>query len=187
MLPRPDSPFAPVSSASWRDIELLGAAVRLHRPLWLDLGGIAKGYAVDRAVGILLAAGAKQICVNAGGDLRIVGPRTERVHLRGGGSNQGAIPALALGNAALATSAGFAARRRNAGQWRGAHVHGRARRPIGTASSASVVAEHCMIADALTKVVLAQGAASASVLARFGARACMHDPWRGWRFVGAAA
>ena len=37
----------------------------------LDLGGIAKGYAVDRAAGILAAAG--PCLVNAGGDLAVRG------------------------------------------------------------------------------------------------------------------
>ncbi|MBS0570940.1 MAG: FAD:protein FMN transferase, partial [Proteobacteria bacterium] len=49
-LPVPRSAFVPDADASWRDIELLGGErVRLRRPLWIDLGGIAKGYAVDRA------------------------------------------------------------------------------------------------------------------------------------------
>lgn len=39
----------------------------------LDLGGIAKGYAVDRAVEILKAKGVKCALVNAGGDLYALG------------------------------------------------------------------------------------------------------------------
>ena len=82
-LPPPRSPFLPDVRASWRDVELTDGGVRLHRPLWLDLGGIAKGYAVDRAVGVLLAHGATQALVNAGGDLRVAGAREEIVHLPG--------------------------------------------------------------------------------------------------------
>lgn len=39
----------------------------------LDLGGIAKGYAIDRAIETLKAAGIRHALVNAGGDLRGIG------------------------------------------------------------------------------------------------------------------
>ncbi len=41
----------------------------------IDLGGIAKGYAVERAVGILRAQGIEHGLVSAGGDSRILGDR----------------------------------------------------------------------------------------------------------------
>lgn len=40
----------------------------------LDLGGIAKGYVVDRLAALLRRAGATAGSVNAGGDLRVFGP-----------------------------------------------------------------------------------------------------------------
>ena len=40
----------------------------------IDLGGIAKGYAVDRAVEVLRSCGITQGIVNAGGDLAVFGP-----------------------------------------------------------------------------------------------------------------
>ncbi len=41
----------------------------------IDLGGIAKGYAVDRAIDVLTARGFSHAYVSAGGDSRIVGDR----------------------------------------------------------------------------------------------------------------
>ena len=41
--------------------------------MFLDLGGIAKGYAIDKAIEILKAAGAKGAMVDIGGDLRCFG------------------------------------------------------------------------------------------------------------------
>lgn len=41
----------------------------------LDLGGIAKGYAVDRAADLLAKAGVRGAIVNAGGDIRVFGER----------------------------------------------------------------------------------------------------------------
>ena len=41
----------------------------------IDLGGIAKGYAVDRAADILMAMGVQNATVSAGGDSRILGDK----------------------------------------------------------------------------------------------------------------
>jgi len=42
----------------------------------IDLGGIAKGYAVDRAVDLLKSRGYRNMIVNAGGDIRVSGRKT---------------------------------------------------------------------------------------------------------------
>jgi thiamine biosynthesis lipoprotein len=47
-------------------------------PLQIDLGGIAKGYAVDRAVAVLKEHGIASAAVNAGGDMYLLGQRPER-------------------------------------------------------------------------------------------------------------
>lgn len=44
----------------------------------LDLGGIAKGYAVDRALDVLRAAGLASASINAGGDIGLLGGHGER-------------------------------------------------------------------------------------------------------------
>jgi FAD:protein FMN transferase len=50
--------------------------VRFSQPgVRIDLGGIAKGYAVDRGIAILQRAGIKHALVSAGGDSRIIGDR----------------------------------------------------------------------------------------------------------------
>ncbi len=43
------------------------------RGLTLDLGGIAKGAAVDTVIGLMLERGIEHALVNAGGDLRVIG------------------------------------------------------------------------------------------------------------------
>jgi thiamine biosynthesis lipoprotein len=178
-LPRPDSAFAPDSNAIWRDIELSDDGVCLRKPLWIDLGGIAKGYAVDRAVEILLESGASQACVNAGGDLRVAGPRAECVHVRD--ALGAVVSAVELADAAIATSTSALTGTLPA------HVHGALRQAIAGGTTVSVVAPNCMLADALTKVVLAQAAASACALSAFGAHASGHDARSGWRMLGDAA
>jgi len=50
--------------------------VRFAHPLvYIDLGGIAKGYAVDRCIALIRTAGIDQAAVAAGGDSRIIGDR----------------------------------------------------------------------------------------------------------------
>jgi len=45
----------------------------------LDLGGVAKGWAVDVAASVLVEAGARSAIVDAGGDLRLIGGKGEGV------------------------------------------------------------------------------------------------------------
>ena len=53
-----------------------GRRVRFAHPLvYIDLGGIAKGFAVDRCIAIIEAAGISAAAVAAGGDSRIIGDR----------------------------------------------------------------------------------------------------------------
>ena len=57
VLPAPAGAPTPDAAADWRDVVLDGDRVHFRRPLWLDLGGIAKGHAVDVALAAALAAG----------------------------------------------------------------------------------------------------------------------------------
>jgi thiamine biosynthesis lipoprotein len=171
------------SSASWRDVELRDDRVRFARPLTLDLGGIAKGYAVDCAIAALRGEGVTGARVNAGGDLRVFGPEREIVHVRTGGSRGELLALCAIADGAVATSA-YGARRVSAGGRRFATplIDPRVRLPVMSTRTVSVVAPACMIADALTKVVLLRGARAAPVVAAYRACAVILSPAAGrWR------
>jgi thiamine biosynthesis lipoprotein len=61
---------------NWRDVIVSTKAgtVKLRRPgMRIGLGGIAKGYAVDRCSAVLRSAGLKDFMVQAGGDLYVSG------------------------------------------------------------------------------------------------------------------
>ena len=65
-------------------LDIDNRAVGFKRPgVSLDLGGIAKGYAVDRGVAILQAAGIVSAVVSAGGDSRILGDLGDRPRMIG--------------------------------------------------------------------------------------------------------
>ncbi|MEP7042644.1 MAG: FAD:protein FMN transferase [Dokdonella sp.] len=184
LLPAPASACVPDPAADWRDIELTPPSrVRFLRPLWVDLGGIAKGYAVDRALSMLHAAGARAASVNAGGDLRRFGPHSENVQLRLAGGRTGE-PIVELGDAAMASSVGRVAARRVDGRWHGVHLDGRKRQGVAARRSVSVVAPSCLIADALTKVVLVDKRAGTRLLRKYDAVACLYDDAKGWCMLG---
>ncbi|MDJ0776618.1 MAG: FAD:protein FMN transferase [Gammaproteobacteria bacterium] len=60
----------------YRHVELDGNRIRFrHAGVRIDLGGIAKGYAVDRGVATLASCGISRAMLSAGGDSRIIGDR----------------------------------------------------------------------------------------------------------------
>lgn len=67
-----------VEAINYRYLELdhRNYAVRFHHEnVYVDLGGIAKGHAVDNSIKILKGLGIEQAMVSAGGDSRIIGDR----------------------------------------------------------------------------------------------------------------
>lgn len=142
------------------------------KPLRLDLGGIAKGYAVDRAVAVLAAMGGTGGCVNAGGDLRVFGDTIRRVDLRDPRDPTRRIPLIDLHDAALATSADYFSPGALVTPW------GRTarRQAFDAGASVSVRAPSALLADALTKIVALTGDAKHPLLARHGAEAIIVAP-----------
>jgi thiamine biosynthesis lipoprotein len=60
-------------------LSLDGQQVNKRAPhLQVDLGGIAKGYAVDRAIAVLKEHGVTSAAINAGGDMYLLGQRPQR-------------------------------------------------------------------------------------------------------------
>jgi thiamine biosynthesis lipoprotein len=157
-LPAPAMP-APVFVPGRRIYELAAnGSVRKLAAGWIDLGGIAKGYAVDLAIAALERCGVDRACVNAGGDMRVIGSAPWPVSVRAPRNPTVAGARLLLRDAALATSANYFA----AKGWQGdatvsALVDGRTARPLAGARSVTVRAPSCALADALTKVVMASG------------------------------
>ena len=67
-----------LNAINYRLIELDKARQSIyfkHPDVKIDLGGIAKGYAVDRAIELLESQGIRSAIVSAGGDSRLIGDR----------------------------------------------------------------------------------------------------------------
>jgi FAD:protein FMN transferase len=155
-----------VASARISALRLQGRnRVRATAPIDIDLGGIAKGCAVDCAVAALRASGAAAGLVNAGGDLRVFGTGVwTPVRLRHPGDPVIAAPLFELQDAAVATSGDYFCDGGNL-------IDRRIRRIRRYAGSVSVVAPSCMLADALTKIVALAPARARGLLASYGAHA----------------
>ncbi len=109
-------------AVDYRRIQLDRAAKTLHfdhPQLKIDLGGIAKGYAVDRAIELLRLRGIEYATVSAGGDSRLLGDKRGKPWLIGiknpryGSQNNPAGAAdevaivLPLDNVAVSTSGDY--------------------------------------------------------------------------------
>ena len=81
-----------------------------HQGMRIDLGGIAKGYAVDRGIGILQKRGVQHAVVTAGGDTRIIGDRFGRpwiVGIRHPDDKSRVITRIPLIDTAMSTSGDY--------------------------------------------------------------------------------
>lgn len=151
----------PACDLRFNALSLEDDMAELTGPACLDLGGIAKGYAVDAAIAVMIDAGAEHGFVNAGGDMAafgearsvdIVDPRTRFTNVR-----------LDLADAALATSAGLQS---DAGLDFD-HLLGRNHAFV----SVTVVAPRAIDADALTKIAFCDHPRLCVLLELAGARA----------------
>jgi thiamine biosynthesis lipoprotein len=144
------------------DIEVIDDRhVRCRKRVLIDLGGIAKGHAVDRAVEILIAAGVRTGLVNAGGDLRMFGDRDWQIHLRD--ADNVVRHTVTARDCAIASSANLLDRRRARGQLYSPHIGNGA--AVLFDHRVSVIAERCIIADAMTKVAMVDPALADDILA----------------------
>ncbi len=87
------------------------STVRFSMPgVRIDLGGIAKGYAVDRAIALLRRRGIRQALVSAGGDSRLIGDHRGRpwyIGIRDPRRKDASTAVLPLADTAISTSGDY--------------------------------------------------------------------------------
>ena len=128
----------------------------------LDLGGIAKGYAVDRASAVLKQEGIKNGLVNAGGDIYAFGERAEeekwKIALQHPRKSELMMASLELKDKAVATSGDYQKYIEIEGRRYSHIINPKTGYPSTDAAiSVTVLAKSCLGADALATSVSVLG------------------------------
>ena len=160
---------------SFDAIELLpDQTIRFRDPdVRIDLGGIAKGFAVDRALDVLRGFNIKNGMVNAGGDLAAFGQDPHAIHIRHPRDPGRLMCRVEITDEALASTA------RRFDLFQSAETSGSAiidpltGKPTEAIDGATVRARSCMVADALTKIVMISGTEATELLEHYNASALL--------------
>ncbi len=128
--------------------------------LAVDLGGIATGYAVDRAAALLKNTGIAHASINAGGDLRLIGDRKGRpwrIGIQHPRQDGAMLASLELADAAVVTSGDYERFFEQDGRRYHHLFDPRTGYPAGASQSATVVAGNAALADALATAAFVLG------------------------------
>jgi FAD:protein FMN transferase len=141
---------------NYRGVVVRNGSIHFGKPgMGITLAAVAKGYAVDKAIEVLRRAHIKHGLVNAGGDIRCLGGKTEtlpwRVAIRDPRNKDRVITTLELYDQAIATSGPYQ---------RPFHdiIHPKSGRPCRGVLSATALAGSAMEADLLATWMVVAGA-----------------------------
>jgi thiamine biosynthesis lipoprotein len=130
------------------------------RGMSIDLGGIAKGYAVDRAVELLKTLGYKNLIVNAGGDLRAGGLKFDHpwsIGIQHPRRPEKIMASISASDAAIATSGDY----EKFFIYRGKRYHHilnpRDGLPAEECQSVTIICREGMVGDALATAIFVLG------------------------------
>ncbi len=131
-----------------------------HAGVKLDLGGIAKGHAVDKALAVLKKLGIQHALVSAGGDTGILGNRLDRpwmVAIRDPRDRDAVVAMLPLQDEALSTSGDYERYFEHDGK-RYHHILNPSNgEPAGLVRSVSILGPNVTTTDALSTSVFVLG------------------------------
>ena len=160
-LPDPDEIHQALKEAGYRRVPRTGCCEE-GQAVWLDLGGVAKGFAVDEAVRVLRNAGVVAGIVNAGGDLRSFGykpgKRLWKIGIQDPDDPQELAGILEVGEVSVATSGDY----QRYFEFEGTRYHHILDPSTGYPArsgirSATVLARDCALADALATAAFVMG------------------------------
>ena len=170
------------------DVQFDSAAGTIHfarRGMRIDLGGIAKGYAVDRAMAVLRARGVKAALVDASGNMMSLGspPASEhwRIGLRDPRDRVPYFARMWLAGDAISTSANYEQFVTRDGKRYGHILDPRTGQPASGLLAVTVVAPDATTSDSWDTplYVLGLEAAKAKALERSDVAAVLVEPGEG--------
>ena len=149
---------------SMQDISISNNQISSSNPrIWLDYGGVAKGYAIDKAINILKKHGIENAIVNAGGDLRSIGSKGDknwRVAIRKPNSEDILAVIAVQGDESVFTSGNYERYKEFNGK-RYAHIiDPKTGKGVNQIVSATIIAENGTKADAAATAMIVAGKAN---------------------------
>lgn len=129
----------------WKNVSYSNTSIKTLSPTQLDFGAAGKGYIIDLVSKLLIGRGVHNFCLDAGGDMRLVGNKNLTIGLENPNDTSLVIGTLDLQNNSLCGSSG------NRRQW-GKYHH--ILNPKSLTSPTNILAtwvqsEDCMVADGL--------------------------------------
>jgi len=155
---------AAIDAVDYRAIEIDRAAhsIRFAKPgMRINLGGIAKGYAVERGAAMLRAAGVEYALLNAGGDTRVIGDRRGQpwiIGIRHPRLEGEVATRLPLVDEAISTSGDYERFFEEDGRRYHHIINPRTGEPTETLISATVIGPDATLTDGLATTVFVLGA-----------------------------
>ena len=141
-------------------INLENKSIELPQKMRIGLGGIAKGYGVDRAMAMLMKHGVKHAIVNAGGDMKVLGKNFDtpwEIAIKHPRDRNRAMASIRLSNTCLVTSGDYERFFEKDGKRFHHIIDPRTGYPSEGCLSASVVAPDAEYADALATALCVIG------------------------------
>jgi thiamine biosynthesis lipoprotein len=145
----------------------------------LDLGGLGKEYAADRAAELCSEMEARHGFVDLGGDIRVIGAQADgqpwRIGIRDPRDRASMVAAVALHGGALATSGDYERFTEVDGR-RYCHIlDPRTGWPAQGLSSVTVITERCLVAGSLATSAMLRGEKGGAWLEQLGVRHIVID------------
>jgi len=156
-LPADDKLSGALLNSGWNNIELLeDNSFKRRAGTELNFGAIAKGYAVDKAVNVLIKLGINSVLVNAGGEIKTIGDGWVIGIQHPRNQNQ-IIERVNVGEMSVATSGDYEKYFEIDGKRYHHILNPKTGYPADSLISVTVLNKSCTIADALATAVFVLG------------------------------
>ncbi len=188
-LPTPQLVAEVLPLIGWEKVQRSPGKVKLSlRGMQLDLGGIGKEFAVDKALSYLHDRHVSSAMINLGGDIGVLGPKPDgtswQIGIRNPRAPDHCLATLALSCGGLATSGDYERFFEIEGR-RYCHVlNPKTGFPVNELRSASVTAPSCLVAGSLSSMAMLAGKDSAAKLLKNSALAYLLIDAKGEAHMG---
>jgi len=148
-----------LDKVGWDKLRWSGSVLEFPVPgMELDLGGVVKEYAVDRAATLCMQQGIHQGLINLGGDIKIIGPRPDGMpwqvgiaHPRDKGAT---LNTLMLHSGAVASSGDYERCIEVAGVRYGHVLNPKTGWPVKKLAAVTVVGDFCVVAGSASTIAM---------------------------------